>query len=68
MERDKRFVKFHAGDFSVEDALRSGRPTEEDSDQMEASIEKELILYHTRDSQHTQNIQVNQMKISLIYV
>ena len=39
-KRQKRFVKFHAGDFSVEDALQSGRPTEEDSDQMEASIEK----------------------------
>ena len=35
----KWFVKFHAGDFSLEDALRSGRPTEKDSDQMETWVE-----------------------------
>ena len=29
----KRFVKFHAGDFSLDDAPRSGRPVEVDSDQ-----------------------------------
>ena len=31
----KWFVKFHAGDFSLNDAPRSGRPVEVDSDQIE---------------------------------
>ena len=35
----KWFVKFCAGDFSLEDAQRSGRPVEADSDQIETSIE-----------------------------
>lgn len=38
-KEQKWFVKFHAGSFSLEDALRSGRPTEEDSDQMQTLIE-----------------------------
>ena len=33
----KWFVKFHAGDFSLDDAPRSGRPV--DSDQIETLIE-----------------------------
>ena len=35
----KCFAKFHAGDFSLDDAPRSGRPVEVDSDQIEALIE-----------------------------
>ena len=35
----KRFAKFCAGDFSLDDAPRSGRPLEVDSDQIETLIE-----------------------------
>ena len=35
----KWFVKFCAGDFSLDDAPRSDRPVEVDSDQMETLIE-----------------------------
>ena len=35
----KRFVKFRAGDFSLDNAPRSGRPVEVDSDQIETLIE-----------------------------
>ena len=35
----KWFVKFRAGDFSLDDAPRSGRPVEVDSDQIETLIE-----------------------------
>ena len=31
----KWYEKFHAGDFSLDDAPRSGRPVEADSDQIE---------------------------------
>ena len=34
----KRFVKFRAGDFSLDNAPRSGRPVEVDSDQIETWI------------------------------
>ena len=37
----KWFVKFRAGDFSLDDAPRSGRPVEVDSDQIET-----LIVYN----------------------
>ena len=33
------FLKFHAGDFSLDDAPRSGRPVEVDSAQIETLIE-----------------------------
>ena len=33
------FAKFHAGDFSLDDAARSGRPVEIDSYQTETIIE-----------------------------
>ena len=33
------FVKFHAGDFWLDDAPQSGRPGEVDSDQTETLIE-----------------------------
>ena len=35
----KWFVKFHAGDFSLDDASKSGRPVEVDSYQIETIIE-----------------------------
>ena len=35
----KQFVKFHAGDFSLDDAPWSGRPVEVDSDQIKTLIE-----------------------------
>ena len=35
----KWFAKFRAGDFSLDDAPRSGRPVEVDSDQIETFIE-----------------------------
>ena len=35
----KWFVKFHAGDFSLDHAPRSGRPAEVDSHQIETIIE-----------------------------
>ena len=54
----KWFAKFRAGDFSLTDAPRSGRPVEVDSDQIETIIEKQSTLYHAGDSRHTQNIQI----------
>ena len=35
----KWFAKFHAGNFSLDDAPQSGRPTEVDSNQIETLIE-----------------------------
>ena len=35
----KWFVKFQAGEFSLDDAPQAGRPAEVDSDQMETLIE-----------------------------
>ena len=35
----KWFAKFHTGDFSLDDAPRSGRPVEVDSDQIETLTE-----------------------------
>ena len=35
----KWFAKFHAGDFSLDNTSRSGRPVEIDSDQIETLIE-----------------------------
>ena len=37
--RQKWFAKFHAGDFSLEDAPRSGGPVEVDSNQIKTLIE-----------------------------
>ena len=41
------FVKFRAGDFLLDDAPRSGRPVEVDSDQIETPRIMSIIL-HTR--------------------
>ena len=39
----KWFVKFHAGDFSLDDVPRSGRAVEVDSDLIETLIEINVI-------------------------
>ena len=48
----KWFAKFHAGDFSLDDAPQSGRPVEVDSDQIETLTVETLrtinILLHGR--------------------
>ena len=44
----KWFAKFRAGDFSLDDAPRSGRPVEVDSDQIETLIENNQH-YTTRE-------------------
>ena len=44
----KWFAKFHAGDFLLDDAPRSGRPVEVDSDQIETIIENNQC-YTTRE-------------------
>ena len=49
------FVKFCAGDFLLDDAPQLSRPVEADSDQIETV---RSTLWHTGDSQHTQNIQI----------
>ena len=56
----KCFVKFRAGDFSLDDAPSSSRPVEVDSNQIETLIENDQC-YTTRDSQPTQNIQINKV-------
>ena len=48
-KEQKWFVKFHAGNFSLEDALQSGRPAEEDSDQMQTLIENNQF-YTTQET------------------
>ena len=52
----KWFAKFHAGDFSLDDALPLGRPVEVDSNQIETFIENSQPLYHEGDSQQTHNV------------
>ena len=44
----KWFVKFRAGDFSLDNAPRAGRPVEVDSDQIETIIENNQC-YTTRE-------------------
>ena len=44
----KWFAKFHVGDFSLDDAPRSGRPAEVDSDQIETLTENNQS-YTTRE-------------------
>ena len=55
----KWFVKFCAGDFSLDDSPRSGRPAEVDSNQIETLIEnnQHYTMWETA-SKHTQNIQM----------
>ena len=54
----KWFAKFCTGDFLLDDAPRSGRPVEIDSDQIE-TLRTINFFHHTGDSQHTQNIQIS---------
>ena len=56
----KWFVKFSAGDFFLDDVPRSCRPVEVET-LFETLIENNQLLYHTRDSWHTQNIQINKV-------
>ena len=56
----KWFVKFHTRDFSLDDAPQSGRPAEVDGVQIKTLI-KNNQCYTTRDSQPTQNIQINKV-------
>ena len=51
----KWFAKFHAGDFSLDDAPGSGRPGEVDSDQMKALLESNQ-RYTTRAIANTLKI------------
>ena len=55
---EKQFVKFCAGDFSLDDAPQLGRPFEVDSPQIKTLIENNQS-YDPGDSQHAQNIQIN---------
>ena len=54
------FVKFCAGDFSLDGALQSGRPVEVDSNQTETlrTINVIPINITPRDNRHTPNIQI----------
>ena len=57
----KQFAKFRAGDFLLEDGPWSGRPVGVDSDQIEMLKCKHSVLGRMGDSQHTQNIPINQV-------
>ena len=57
--RQKWSVKFHARDFSLDDAPWSGRPAEVNSNQIETLTEERSAFYHAGDSRHIQNIQIN---------
>ena len=46
----KWFVRFHAGDFSLDDAPWSGRPFEVDSDQIKTLDDYNQMLYYMGDS------------------
>ena len=54
------FVKFWAGDFSLDNAPRLGRAAEVDCDQIETLLETVNVLPQ-RDCWHTQNIQINKV-------
>ena len=68
----KWFVKFHAGDFSLNDALGLGRPVEVDSNQIETLIENNQC-YTTWDIANTLKISksvkllVNMKKMCLLF-
>ena len=49
----KWFAKFCAGDFSLDNAARSGRPIEVDSEQIETLIENDQCLPHGRYSTYS---------------
>ena len=56
----KQFEKFCAGDFLLDDTPWLGRTVEVDSNQIDINWER-LTLYQARNSQHTQNIQINKV-------
>ena len=49
--------------FLLDDAPRLGRPVEVDSHEIETLIENKSVLSHAGDSQHTQNIQINEVTV-----
>ena len=53
--RQKWFVKFHTGHFSLDDAPRLGKPVEVDSDKVETLI-KNNQHYTTQETAHILNI------------
>ena len=57
----KCFVKFLAGDFSLDDAPQSGKQVEVDSNQIKKINWEQSMLYHTVESWHTLNIQINKV-------
>ena len=58
----KWFAKFRAGDFSLDDAPRSGRPFEVDSDQIETIIESNQHYTTREKADITQHIQIKRWK------
>ena len=52
----KWFVKFRAGDFSLDDSPQSGRPVEVESDQIKTLVENNQCYYHMSDSPPTFHI------------
>ena len=46
----KWFVRFCAGDFSLDDGPRLGRPVEVDSNQIDTLTGNNHVIYHTGDS------------------
>ena len=62
----KWFAKFRARDFSLDGAPWSGRPVEVESDHIETFIYREhTTLYHTGDSQHTQNTKSRKLLVKM---
>ena len=57
----KWFAKFHAGDFSLDDAPQSGRLVEVDRDQIQTLTKNNPCYTRREDSRHTQNIQINKV-------
>ena len=60
----KWFVKFHEGNFSLDDAPWLGRPVEVHSYQIETFTENNQCYTMWGDNQHTQNIQIKCLKIT----
>ena len=55
----KWFVKFRAGDFSLDDAPRLGKPVEADSGQIKTL--RTINVTPMQDSQQTQHVQINRV-------
>ena len=57
----KWFLKFRAGDVSLDDAPQSGRPVEVEGLSNPDINWEQSMLYHAGDSWHTQSIQINKV-------